>query len=282
LAVLEPNSVLGLANRWLVPFARRAYVAFPDAEKKLGRALAQRTGVPLRGTFRATPYVPDAERFRVLVLGGSQGAKGLNEVVPAALSLALRDAGALTVVHQAGRDRDEAVRGAYRALGVDDRASVVPFLDDVAGELERADLVIERAGASSLAELCAVGRPSILVPFPFAADDHQRKNAEALMSGGAAIFIDHGDASAERVAAEVIALVRDPARRVAMADAARALGRPDAARDVARDLLALAGIPVHSRSSNPSTTGTGSTPTGTATGTATATATTTREETAHV
>jgi UDP-N-acetylglucosamine--N-acetylmuramyl-(pentapeptide) pyrophosphoryl-undecaprenol N-acetylglucosamine transferase len=240
-AILEPNSTLGLTNRWLVPFARRAYVAFPETEKKLG-AKAQRTGVPLRGAFHPAPYEPGS-RFRVLVLGGSQGAKALNEIVPEALALARRDVGALTVLHQAGRDRDEAVRGSYRACGAGEWASVVPFLDDVASELASSDLVIERAGGSSLGELCSVGRPSILVPFPFAADDHQRKNAQAVAAEGAAVSIDQVDATPARVASEVVALAKDSARRVAMANAARALGRPDAARTIARDLLGLAGIP---------------------------------------
>jgi UDP-N-acetylglucosamine--N-acetylmuramyl-(pentapeptide) pyrophosphoryl-undecaprenol N-acetylglucosamine transferase len=242
LAVLEPNSVPGLANRWLLPFARRAYVAFPETEKKVKRGIAQRTGVPLRGEFRATPYVPASDRLRVLILGGSQGAQMLNEIVPRALAEALPELGALTIVHQAGKDRDQAVRASYEALGIGDRANVLPFLDDVASELERADLVIERSGASSLAELCAVGRASILVPFPFAADDHQRRNAQALASEGAALYVDPSEATPERVAAEVRAIGNDVGRRLAIADAARALGRPDAARSVALDLLSLAGI----------------------------------------
>jgi UDP-N-acetylglucosamine--N-acetylmuramyl-(pentapeptide) pyrophosphoryl-undecaprenol N-acetylglucosamine transferase len=242
LALLEPNSVLGLANRWLVPFARRAYVAFPGVADELGR-IAQRTGVPLRAAFHAAPYVALPGRLRVLVLGGSQGAKALNEVVPEALALASRDVGPITVVHQAGRDQDEAVRSRYREHGVEG-VSVVAFIDDVARELERADLVIERSGASSLAELCAVGRCSILIPFPFAADDHQRKNAKALEAEGAASCVDPSDATAARIANSVASLARDPGRRSAMADAARTLGRPDAARAIARDLLALAGIPI--------------------------------------
>jgi UDP-N-acetylglucosamine--N-acetylmuramyl-(pentapeptide) pyrophosphoryl-undecaprenol N-acetylglucosamine transferase len=249
-AILEPNSTLGLANRWLAPFAQRAYVAHAETEKKLGPRIARRTGVPLRGVFVPAPYTAGAT-FRILVLGGSQGAKGLNDVLPEALVAARRKVDHLIVVHQAGRERDEAVRASYRALGAGDWVTVMPFLDDVAGELAAADLVIGRAGASSLGELCAVGRASILIPFPFAADDHQRKNAEAVAAEGAAIAILQADASAARVAAEVVALANDSARRTAMADRARALGRPDAARTIARDLLALAGIPARSSSSGP-------------------------------
>jgi UDP-N-acetylglucosamine--N-acetylmuramyl-(pentapeptide) pyrophosphoryl-undecaprenol N-acetylglucosamine transferase len=251
-AILEPNSTLGLTNRWLAPFARRAYVAFPDTEKKLG-SKAQRTGVPLRGAFHPAPYVP-GPGLRVLVLGGSQGAKALNEVVPEALSLARREVDGLTVLHQAGRDREGAVTRVYAAYGANGWARVVPFLDDVATELARADLVIERCGASSLAELCAVGRASILIPFPFAADDHQRKNALALAASGAATAIDQTDASPSRIAQEVVALAEDPARRTAMADVARALGRPEAARTIARDLLGVARIPARSIHSTPAST----------------------------
>jgi UDP-N-acetylglucosamine--N-acetylmuramyl-(pentapeptide) pyrophosphoryl-undecaprenol N-acetylglucosamine transferase len=263
-AILEPNSTLGLTNRWLVPFARRAYVAFPETEKKLGK-IARRTGCPLRGAFHPTPYDPGAG-LRILVLGGSQGAKALNEVLPEALALARREVQGLTVLHQAGRDREADVRSAYDARGAGDWARVVPFLDDVASELASADLVIERAGGGSLGELCAVGRPSILIPFPFAADDHQRKNAEALAAEGAAISIEQAAATPARVAQEVVALAKDSARRKMMADVARALGRPDAARTIARDLLSLAGIPARAATStSPPTSPPTSTPTSTPT-----------------
>jgi UDP-N-acetylglucosamine--N-acetylmuramyl-(pentapeptide) pyrophosphoryl-undecaprenol N-acetylglucosamine transferase len=265
--------VLGLANRWLAPFARRAYIAFPDVERKLGRGIARQTGVPLRAAFNAAPYAAEPGRFRVLVLGGSQGAKALNEVVPEALLSAARQLGPLSILHQAGRDQDEAVRNRYQMHGGSAEVSVVPFIDDVARELERADLVIERSGASSLAELCAVGRASILIPFPFAADDHQRKNAKALEAAGAAVCVDQSEATPRRIATEIVSLAHDPARRVTLASAARALGRPDAAHAVARDLLALAGIPLRSKvpTANGSTGNATPTPTPTATATATAT-----------
>ena len=255
LAILEPNSVLGLANRWLLPFAQRAYVAFEETEKKVRRGVALRMGVPLRGSFVPVPYAPRPGQFHVLVLGGSQGAKALNELVPASLAAALGDVGDLTVVHQAGRGRDDETRQRYVDLGIGERARVVAFLDDVAAELARADLVIQRSGASSLAELCAIGRASVLIPFPFAADDHQRKNAEALATSGAAIAIAEPTATADRVAAQVVALAKDETQRLQMAAAAQAQGRPDAARSVARDLLALAGVA--QRSGNPSDKGTG-------------------------
>jgi UDP-N-acetylglucosamine--N-acetylmuramyl-(pentapeptide) pyrophosphoryl-undecaprenol N-acetylglucosamine transferase len=240
LSILEPNNVLGLTNRWLAPFAQKAYVAFPDVQKKLRRCNAVVTGVPLRSSFSAHDYDPKTDRFSVLVLGGSLGAAALNEVVPQALTMASDRIAGLTVLHQAGRGRDEAVSALYADLVGQNRARVVPFIDDVAGAIAEADLVIGRAGASAVAEVCAIGRPSILIPFPFAADDHQRKNAEVMAEDGAAACIVQSDASTDRVLHEVISLANDPDRRRTMADLARKRGRPDAAKTIARDILATA------------------------------------------
>lgn len=242
IAILAPDVELGLTNRWLLPFARRAYVAFRPTEDRIGRRVALRTGVPLRSAFRPSPYVPAPGRFSVLVLGGSQGAKALNEVLPSALAAASLTIPGFSVIHQTGEGRAEDVARHYRELRLD-AARVVPFIDDVAAELDRADLVIGRAGASSLAELCAVGRASILIPFP-AAGAHQAANAEALVAVGAAVSIAESDATAERIEREVGDMAHDATRRARMAEAARGEGRPDAAREIARDLLAMAGAPM--------------------------------------
>jgi UDP-N-acetylglucosamine--N-acetylmuramyl-(pentapeptide) pyrophosphoryl-undecaprenol N-acetylglucosamine transferase len=247
-ALLVPDSIFGLANRWLLPFAKRAYVAFPETESKVGR-IALRTGVPLRAGFDPRPYELRADAFSVLLLGGSQGAAVLNERVPEALAAAKRRIGALTVTHQTGRDRDQPVAARYRELGAEGWVKVTPFIDDVAKALASADLVIQRSGAGALAELCAVGRPSILIPFPFAADDHQRKNAEALAREGAAVAVVQADATSARIEQLVVELASDPERRRAMAAAAAAHGRPDAARQIARDVLGLAGIPLREEAS---------------------------------
>lgn len=241
-AILEPNGILGLTNRWLRPFAKRAYVAFPEVERQFAPSVVLRTGVPLRRAFAPAPYRPDPSRFRVLILGGSQGAVALNEVVPQALSASASRIRGLEVVHQCGRDKDAELRARYESLGLSKVVEVLPFIDDVASELEAADLVMGRAGASALAELCAIGRPSILIPFPFAADDHQRKNAESLERAGAALCIAQSEADIARLSEEVIALSQNAARRIAMADAARERGVSDAAERVARDLLRLAGL----------------------------------------
>ena len=237
--MLEPNSVLGLANRLLTPFAARAYVAFPEAERFLRPSVVRRSGVPLRRAFSPAPYAPKSGSLTVLVLGGSQGSQALNSTVPKAIAAAGRRGIVVSVVHQTGRDREAEVRALYAELDLAS-ASVVPFIDDVAAAIGAADVIIERAGASSLAELCAVGRASILIPYPFAADDHQYKNALSLERQGAAVALAQTQATPARIADELTRLARDPDRRVRMARAAGALGKPDAAMFVARDLLNLA------------------------------------------
>jgi UDP-N-acetylglucosamine--N-acetylmuramyl-(pentapeptide) pyrophosphoryl-undecaprenol N-acetylglucosamine transferase len=240
LAVLEPNSALGLANRLLSPIARRAYTAFPEVERFFRPSVIVRAGVPLRSGFARSPYAPHDGRVRLLVLGGSQGAVALNETVPRAIACAVREGADLEVVHQSGRGRDDVVRALYTELGLGSRARAVPFIDDVPAELASADVVVGRAGASSLAELCAVGRASILVPYPFAADDHQLKNARSLESAGAAVCVPQAEASEARLAAEIRRVAGDGALRARMAEAAASRGMPDAASRIAEDLLALA------------------------------------------
>jgi UDP-N-acetylglucosamine--N-acetylmuramyl-(pentapeptide) pyrophosphoryl-undecaprenol N-acetylglucosamine transferase len=239
-AIVEPNAKAGLANRLLGPIARRAYVSWGEASVRFAPHKTRAFGVPLRPGFRPTLYEPRATK-RVLVLGGSQGASALNERLPEALGIVRRAHAELEVLHQAGKDRDLAVRWAYERAGFA-TATVVPFLEDVAKELVRADVVVARAGAGTIAEIAAVGRPALLVPFPFAADDHQARNAEALERAGGAVCLPQSDADPLRVAGELAALLGDPARRARMSAAARDFGKPDAAADIARDLLDLAGI----------------------------------------
>jgi UDP-N-acetylglucosamine--N-acetylmuramyl-(pentapeptide) pyrophosphoryl-undecaprenol N-acetylglucosamine transferase len=238
--LLEPNSVLGLSNRLLGPLAERAYTTFPETERHLRASTVRRLGVPLRRAFEPSSYVAKEGPLSLLVLGGSQGAKGVNAVLPRAVAAAVSAGADVRVTHQTGRDRDTDVRAAYASLGISERATVVPFIDDVAAALTGADLVVARSGASSCAELCAVGRAAILIPFPFAADDHQTKNARSVEASGGAVAIAEAEATAERIAAEIHALAKDPPRREAMAGAARARGKPFAAQAVAADLLELA------------------------------------------
>jgi UDP-N-acetylglucosamine--N-acetylmuramyl-(pentapeptide) pyrophosphoryl-undecaprenol N-acetylglucosamine transferase len=238
LALMEPNGVMGLANRLIAPFVQRAYVAFDEVMGHFPKERVRRTGVPLREGFVPRAYRRKDRYLRVLVLGGSQGAKALNEAVPEALSLAKTP---VRVVHQCGRAHETEVRERYARLGAAGRVTVVPFIEDMPAALAACELVIGRSGASAVSEMCAVGRPSLLIPYPYAAGDHQRLNAEALERAGAAVCLLNVQASADRIASELDRLASEPGRLEQMAEQARRQGRPDAARDIASDLLALAG-----------------------------------------
>lgn len=243
LALLEPNSVMGLANRLIAPLVSRAYTAFEPVQRHFRRSVVLRSGVPLQPGFQPAPYeLPADGPLRLLVLGGSQGAVALNETVPRALA---RLQSNLEIVHQAGPNHETAVTQRYRDLGLAERVSVrvISFIDDMPQAISRASLVIGRAGASAVSEIAAVGRPSVLIPFPFAAGNHQLKNAQILEDAGAALCVPQERATAGRLAELVAGLFHDPSRLESMAAAARVFGRPDAARVVAEDLLRLAGVP---------------------------------------
>ncbi len=238
--ILEPNSVMGLSNRLLSPFAVRAYTAFPEVDRYFRPSIVRRFGVPLRRAFTPASYESHSDKLSLLVLGGSQGAKALNDTLPRALVRVKNRVPGLSVIHQTGPDREVETRALYDSLGLSGMTSVVPFIDDMARSLMAADIIVARAGASTLAELCAVGRPSILIPYPFAADDHQFHNASSLERRGAAVTLRQDDATVERVASEIERLVLSADRRAAMASAAAGIGAPDAAKRIATDLLELA------------------------------------------
>lgn len=236
-ALCEPNSVMGLANRLIAPLVQRGYVHFTETLRHFPSGVGKELGVPLRAGFSPKPFVRSKGPLSVLVLGGSQGAKTLNERVPEALALLSTP---LRVVHQVGKSAEASVRERYARLGVSG-VQVVPFIDDMPRALQEAELVIGRSGAGAVAEICAVGRPSVLIPYPFAAGDHQLKNAESLAREGAALCVPAALASPERIAREVRWLLED-GRLERMAERARLRGRPHAARWIAEDFLALAGL----------------------------------------
>jgi UDP-N-acetylglucosamine--N-acetylmuramyl-(pentapeptide) pyrophosphoryl-undecaprenol N-acetylglucosamine transferase len=238
-ALMEPNSVIGLSNRLIAPLVQRAYTAFPESEKHFKLSVILRAGVPIRQGFARAAYAANAQGLRILVLGGSQGAKALNEAVPRAVA---RIPSNFSLVHQCGAAHEADARRLYAQLGLASRTEVVPFIADMPAALASADLVIGRAGASAVSEICAVGRPSLLIPYPFASGDHQRVNAESLVRAGAAVCLPSSEATPERIAAEITALAADLARLDAMAEAAAELGRPEAAHAIALDLLGLAGL----------------------------------------
>ncbi|MGP1676518.1 MAG: undecaprenyldiphospho-muramoylpentapeptide beta-N-acetylglucosaminyltransferase [Burkholderiales bacterium] len=235
LAIHEQNSVAGLANKVLARLADRVLQAFPQSLPG-----AQLSGNPVRKEISALApprarFGQRAGRLRLLVLGGSLGARALNETVPQALAL-LPEEARPAVTHQAGAQHLEALRLGYAAAGVG--AEVFAFIDDMAGRYGEADVVICRAGALTVAELACAGVASILVPFPYAVDDHQTGNAKFLSARGAAILLPQAELSAERLAELLRGLTRE--RLLEMAEKARALGKPDATEAVARACMELA------------------------------------------
>jgi UDP-N-acetylglucosamine--N-acetylmuramyl-(pentapeptide) pyrophosphoryl-undecaprenol N-acetylglucosamine transferase len=235
LLVHEQNRLPGVTNRILAHFAKRKLCGFagtwPDGEW---------IGNPVRAEIAALspPRERSAARegrLRLLVLGGSQGAAAINAILPTILKQMPHDQRPL-VRHQSGTRHLQRTRELYAAASVD--AQVDAFIDDMTQAYAWADLVVCRAGALTLAELCAAGLPAILVPFPAAVDDHQSRNASALVEAGAARLVAEGDAFGERLGAALSALCAGgdaPARQrlVAMAEAARALAKPDAALRIA-------------------------------------------------
>lgn len=236
--VLEQNAAPGLANRLLARWVRAAAVAYEEALPHF-RGKGFVTGNPVRSEFLDAAAVaaaePAAAHRRLLVLGGSQGARALNRAVVAA-GPGLAAAG-VSIVHQAGpRDLADVTEGHARA-GVAARTEA--FLDPVVSEMAAATLIVCRAGATTLAELAALGRPAVLVPFAAATDDHQRRNAEVLASAGAAVVIEERDLSGGRLAQTVVGLLDAPDRLAAMGRAMRAFARPDAAAQIVDRLEAL-------------------------------------------
>jgi UDP-N-acetylglucosamine--N-acetylmuramyl-(pentapeptide) pyrophosphoryl-undecaprenol N-acetylglucosamine transferase len=237
--VLEQNAVPGLTNRLLARVVRAAAVTF-EAAAPYFRGKAFVSGNPVRAEF----FAPRDARARehagaqVLIVGGSQGAHAINVAMVAAAPR-LAAARGLAIVHQTGEVDVEMVRAGYRAAGLE--ARVEPFLFTMDREMSAADLVVCRAGATTIAELTAAGKAAIFVPLPTATDDHQRKNAAALAAAGAAEVIDQRELTGDAMADRLLALAGDRARRQRMSEAARRLAKPDAARVIVDRILALAG-----------------------------------------
>ena len=245
--VLEQNAVPGLTNRLLAPFVRAAAVTYAQTLSFFGRR-GFVTGNPVRAEFfQSSKSEVQSSNFeirtsnlrRVLVLGGSQGAHAINMAMVAAAPRLVRGLPGLEVVHQTGERDLAAVREEYQRTGVPARAE--PFFDAVAREMTEADLVVCRAGATTLAELAASGRPAILIPFPAATDDHQRKNAKLLADAGAAVLIEEKNLSPEKLADEAGAILAEESRRRVMAGAMHGFARPDAAARIVDRILRLTG-----------------------------------------
>lgn len=231
--LFEANAEPGLANRLLAPFVSRAAVTYEETVHRFGTK-AVRTGSPVRPEFFRVPAKQHAPPFTLLIFGGSRGALAINQAVVDALDPLLSSGFALEFIHQTGERDFQSVRVAYARRGVN--AEVLPFIHDMPQRFAQADLVICRAGASSVAELAAAGRAALLIPFPHATDQHQLRNAEVLARAGAARLLEQSALSGPRLAEEVLALLRDPAQLVQMETAVRRFAVPDAAARIA-DLI---------------------------------------------
>jgi UDP-N-acetylglucosamine--N-acetylmuramyl-(pentapeptide) pyrophosphoryl-undecaprenol N-acetylglucosamine transferase len=238
--LMEQNVHPGMANRYLAHLACRVCTTFAASARFFPPGKAVQTGNPVRRLESAVR--PSADHFTLFIFGGSQGAHRINRAAVDGVAILEEKLDGLRVIHQTGVADEVWVRQRYQELGV--VAEVLPFIDDMASAYGRADLVVCRAGATTLAELASVGKPAILVPYPFAADDHQRANAEVLVQAGAAELIFDAALTGEALAARALALARDRASLASMSRAARTLAIPDAAArvaDVCRSVAAAGG-----------------------------------------
>jgi UDP-N-acetylglucosamine--N-acetylmuramyl-(pentapeptide) pyrophosphoryl-undecaprenol N-acetylglucosamine transferase len=243
LVIHEQNAAAGLTNRLLARLARVVLQAFPGSFNSSVRA--ETVGNPVREDIAAVPapearYAGREGPLRLLVLGGSQGALALNRTVPAALAL-LPEALRPCVRHQCGAATIERAREAYASAGLD--AELVPFIEDMASAYAWADLVVCRAGALTVAELCAVGLPAVFVPYPAAVDDHQTANAAPMMQAGAAAVIQETDLSDASLADELRRWLTSRADLLERAKRARQLAQPQALQRITELCLQLAGEP---------------------------------------
>jgi len=235
----EPNVVPGFANRVVAPMVSEAAVHFLETGRYFGRF--QVTGVPVRRAFFDIAGMRTGDpRPTLLVFGGSQGAHAINQAVLDSLEALRAAVPGVHIIHQTGERDYDMAQAAYLDAG--GSAEVYPFIDNMPAAFAQADLVLCRSGASTVAEITAAGKPAIFVPFPGAADDHQKRNAQALVHAGAALMIEQKDLSPERLVDTVQALLCDAPRRLKMAAAARALAHPDAAGEIARMAARLAGV----------------------------------------
>jgi UDP-N-acetylglucosamine--N-acetylmuramyl-(pentapeptide) pyrophosphoryl-undecaprenol N-acetylglucosamine transferase len=239
LMVFEPNVVPGVANRMVARWVKASAVHFEATARYLPHAVV--TGVPVRREFFAVPQRTQDAPPTLLVFGGSQGAHAINTAVMQALPSLVQQVPSLHLIHQTGQNDLEEAQAAALAAGIS--AEVAAFIDDMPTAFARADLLICRSGASTVAEVAAAGKPAIFIPLPTAADDHQRRNAETLGNAGAARVLPQADLTPERLATEVISLFRDRAELIRMGATAKGFAHPDASAKIAAIAARLAGVP---------------------------------------
>ena len=239
-AIQEQTSQPGFTTRVLGVFARRVFVAFEDAKKFFSAGKTRLVGNPVRRRF--VTAVRDVDRAvadlarNVLILGGSQGARAVNDLVVGAAALLARQNRLPPIVHQTGASDEARVRDAYAAAGLSERVEARPFIDDMPTALAAAALVVGRAGALTLAELAMMARPALLIPLPTAAADQQTRIAAEFERAGAAVVVDQRSATPDALATQIGDLMASPDRRADMSRHMAALGRPDATREIVDEL----------------------------------------------
>lgn len=239
IVLMEPNAMPGMTNRWMGRFVRRALVSFSEASAYFPHGRTELTGLPVREEFFSIPPKRREAKLTLLVTGGSRGSRRLNQAARESWPL-FREAGfPIRLVHQTGREEYERLAREFSAAGLN--GEVTPFIDDMAEAFAAADLLLCRSGAGAVAEMAAAGRPAILVPFPFSADEHQLRNAEALARAGAARLVPDAELTGDRLFAEVASLAARADLLERMGEAARSFARPRAAERAADLMEELAG-----------------------------------------
>jgi UDP-N-acetylglucosamine--N-acetylmuramyl-(pentapeptide) pyrophosphoryl-undecaprenol N-acetylglucosamine transferase len=235
----EPNVVPGFANRIVARMVSGAAVHFKETARYFPHAVV--TGVPVREAFFEIGGKPaTSDKPTLLVFGGSQGANAINQAMVQCLPELVKQVPNIHIIHQTGERGYNDAQAAYQRAG--SSAEVYPFITDMPSFFARADLLLCRSGASTVAEITAAGKPAVFVPFPRAADDHQRVNAQALERAGAAVVVEETRLERVWLADTIAALLGDPGRLQRMSQAARKLAHPDAARDIAAMAARLAGV----------------------------------------
>ncbi|MBL8073274.1 MAG: undecaprenyldiphospho-muramoylpentapeptide beta-N-acetylglucosaminyltransferase [Nitrospira sp.] len=242
--ILEPNAYPGLANKVVGPLAQRIFLAFESAATHFDRHKVHVVGTPIRQEFLnhqpESREIINLNRQHLLIFGGSQGAKAINSAVLEGLPLLRARLPALTITHQTGEKDYERVREGYKALGVS--ATVVPFLYDMPTALRAADVVVARAGAMTIAELAACGKPAILIPLPTAIYDHQMKNARAMEAAGGAVVLPQTDLTGATLSTMVDAILSDSQRWNSMRRGSLAMRRIDAGERIVGECYAMMGV----------------------------------------
>jgi UDP-N-acetylglucosamine--N-acetylmuramyl-(pentapeptide) pyrophosphoryl-undecaprenol N-acetylglucosamine transferase len=233
--IMEPNAVPGFTNRKIARQVYRALISFPETARYFPEGRTEQTGLPVREEFFRLAPKPRGEVFTVLITGGSQGSRTLNEAARQSWPLFRESGLRVRLVHQAGPAAAETLAREFVATGLE--GEVVPFILDMPAAFAGADLVVCRSGAGAVSELAAAGKPSILVPFPYAADQHQLRNAEAMQRQGAARLVLDREMNGESLLREVRELASDSEALAKMGQAARGMARPGASQRAAEILM---------------------------------------------